>query len=106
LSNLCPGFKYSISYSSFCAVPFLERCTVAIWTTETGIGGEHYALTVPESGWLTSSDLEFTAASSTSTLYVHVGTVADAQGVGNIYLDDFSIALSGSKDIVQEKVML
>ncbi|KAG9661154.1 hypothetical protein KCU95_g10574, partial [Aureobasidium melanogenum] len=107
LSNLCPGFQYSISYNSFCAALSPERCFIALWTTETTEWGESFSSSRTGSGWLTGSNyLEFAAASSTSTLYVYVGTMAHNNGVGTIYLDDVSIALSESKDIVQEKVIV
>ncbi|KAH0008547.1 hypothetical protein KCU78_g11187, partial [Aureobasidium melanogenum] len=100
LSNLCPGFKYSISYNSFCAALSPEKCFIALWTTETSEWGESFSSSSTGSGWLTSSDnLEFAAASSTSTLYVYVGTVAHNDGVGTIYLDDVSITLSENQDI-------
>lgn len=101
MSNLCPGFNYSISYYSFCHVPSTEYCYVSITTSEA-IDDEKgsFITTNPNTGWLAEDDVfSFTAASSTSTLYLYVGTVADTQSVGNIYVDDFSIALLGSKDI-------
>ncbi|KAG9519479.1 hypothetical protein KCV07_g4845, partial [Aureobasidium melanogenum] len=101
MSNLCPGFNYSISYYSFCHVPSTEYCYVSITTSEA-IDDEKgsFITTNPNTGWLAEDDaFSFTAASSTSTLYLYVGTVADTQSVGNIYVDNFSIALSGSKDI-------
>ncbi|KAG9646254.1 hypothetical protein KCU64_g10586, partial [Aureobasidium melanogenum] len=100
LSNLCPGFKYSISYDSFCAALSPEKCFIALWTTETSERGESFSSSSTGSGWLTKSDsLEFAAASSTSTLYVYIGTVAHNNGVGTIYLDDVSITLSENQAI-------
>jgi len=48
----------------------------------------------PGSGWTTNDDvLEFTATDTTSALGVYIDTVANGNGAGYVYLDDFSIAV-------------
>ncbi|KAH0276792.1 hypothetical protein KCU91_g3614, partial [Aureobasidium melanogenum] len=99
LSNLCPGSRYSISCSSYCDVPRPKDCLVQLATSESTESEEYSSTTYPDEDWVFDGrDFEFTAASSTTTLYLYVGTMTDSQDVGNIYLDDFSIALSGSRD--------
>jgi len=100
MSNLCQGFNYSISYHSFCNAQESEYCYVSVTTSEAYDDERGYfSATEPGTGWLAEDDVfSFTAASSTSTLYLYVGTVTDNQGVGNVYLDDFRIRLLGSKE--------
>ncbi|KAG9574417.1 hypothetical protein KCU77_g14777, partial [Aureobasidium melanogenum] len=110
LSNLCPGSRYTISYRSYCDVPFPRDCLVQMATSESTESEEYSSTTYPDEDVSDNDDIfEFTAASSTTTLYVYVGTMTDKQSVGNIYLDDFSIALLESQDtedITQKKTPL
>ncbi|KAG9529955.1 hypothetical protein KCU93_g3037, partial [Aureobasidium melanogenum] len=100
LSDLCPGSQYSITYRSYCDVSTEEECFIWMRTSESEKGERGYlSRTLPGSApsdWFSNEDdpFEFTAASSTTTLYVYVGTRIDNRDVGTIYLDDFSIALA------------
>lgn len=88
-----------------------EECYVRMWTSESKKGEGYFSRTSPGNDEWFSNDrdaFEFTAASSTTTLHVYVGTKTGNQ-IGYIYLDDFSIALSESQDMqngVQEKILL
>jgi hypothetical protein len=91
--NLCQGFNYSISFHSLCDAQ--ETCTVLVLPVEeSDIRSYKRSRTNPGTGWVDIGDaLEFTASSSTAVFNVYVYTQADSNGVGYIYIDDFSIAL-------------
>ncbi|KAH0365751.1 hypothetical protein KCU65_g5853, partial [Aureobasidium melanogenum] len=104
LSNLCPGFNYSISYSSFCDVPDGSNCYLSVSASESLEDEIYYDTDRPGTGWLSRDDItEFTAAKSTTILYVYVSTTMPNEDVGNVFLDGFSIALIGDKTRVYEE---
>lgn len=92
LYNLCPGFKYSISFTTLCES--IESCSYSVQTTESGYVESASPSVAAGNGWVTFTDiLEFTAAKSTSILQIHVETLATDQAAANIFVDDVSIAL-------------
>lgn len=103
LSNLCPGFNYSISYTSLCDVPGGSACYFTMFASESLEDEVYYGTTISGTGWVSNNDVtEFTAGRGTTTLYVYVGAAIGLEDVGWAYLDDFSITLIGDKSRVYE----